>query len=197
MSILRSDTFDRANGSLGTPSDAGSSWVEVANTWAINGNQAQYTGGITPGIAALESGQADVLVSAILPIRNANSCIGARIVDASNYLRLNVGTTGLTLRRVTSGVSTDLGSHSVTTNDTARYGIRCVGDQVSITIDGTIVAGPWTETQGQTETRHGLINSGTFSSARWDDFEIFGLASGELPAAALRNYRRNQLLMVE
>lgn len=78
------DTFNRANGSLGTTSDGSAAWSVTRGAWTINSNTAtSSTAAGSYPLAVVSLGQAQALVQADTPV--AGSGIAFGVVDANNW----------------------------------------------------------------------------------------------------------------
>lgn len=85
----RSDNFNRADGSLGTPSDGGSAWESISNI-SISSNQASAGG--TLAFAALEAStnRVDVQVTLTsIPVGSSQGAV-ARAADDGNFFLASV-----------------------------------------------------------------------------------------------------------
>lgn len=78
------DTFNRANGSLGTTSDGSATWSVTRGAWTINSNVAtSSTAASSYPLAVVALGQAGALVQADTPV--AGSGIAFGVVDMNNW----------------------------------------------------------------------------------------------------------------
>lgn len=78
------DTFDRANGSLGTTSDGSSTWSVTRGAWSINSNLATSSStASTYPLAVVNLGASTSVVQAATPV--AGSGIAFGVVDANNW----------------------------------------------------------------------------------------------------------------
>lgn len=178
----RSDNFNRANGSIGTPSDAGSAWIVPDSGWSINGNRAHCSGGGLQSVCFLESGMADADIEVTVPIFQSVGTVDigivARVTDDSNYILAAItgGDVGFRLFN-RSGGFTQIGSTVAGTwaaGDVFR--LRVNGTSVELFQNGVLrISGA--SSAHQTVTKHGLRASqdtGTY----FDSFSISAITGG-------------------
>jgi len=115
---VASDSFNRANGALGTTDGnghaeanggAGVSWTTQVGTVGVDGNAAvcsALVGGV--GIATVDCGLHDVLLSAVPTIGSSSVGLVLRYVDANNYIRFRHDGANAIVERVIGGVPTVL-----------------------------------------------------------------------------------------
>lgn len=78
------DTFNRADGSLGTTSDGSAAWSVTRGSWAINSNvAASSTAASSYPLAVVSLGSSTAVVQADTPV--AGSGIAFGVVDANNW----------------------------------------------------------------------------------------------------------------
>lgn len=185
----RSDNFNRANGSIGTPSDGGSAWSVLSGVWEISANNAFSNSIAAHTVASLEASTSDADVQATVVIKQNGCGLAARIADNSNYLRMYVQGADSTMHlyKVVAGV------HTLLTEDLAVT--YAAGDVIKISCNGTSVKCylngveklSVTESAGLTNTQHGLYAN--TSAPTYDDFSITGIGGGGgLPAGAESAY---------
>jgi hypothetical protein len=175
----RTDNFNRADTSsdIGTPSDAGSAWVQANGTWGIGSNQALEAGN-SHAIAVLESSISDVDVQATISATHTEGGLIARYSTTASYILLaTIPSTGLVLYRRDGAGFNSIGTWSGTlsTNDVIK--LRCNGTSISAYQNGVERIAPVTESHNSTETEHGIRISGS-PNWRWDDFSITALSTG-------------------
>jgi hypothetical protein len=164
--LLSSDTFNRADGALGSTDGAGSvdpvAWSTLVGTgWQILGNRV-YKSGAGFGVAAVELGASDVAVEIQIPAIHTSGNVGVtfRVQDASNYwvFFMSGNTNQATLGRVTDG--TFAAQESVTVTKTAGdiYKVACVGNNIRRYINDVEVGTtkPWVSSSFATATKHGM-----------------------------------------
>lgn len=175
----RTDTFDRANGTIGTPSDGGSAWVDLGTqVWRVYSNTAgESTAGGTAG-AYLEASDANAEVQATITTVGGSPGLSARVADASNMLLVNIPSGAWRLYKRVAGTFTQLGSTSITTtatNDVVFLGVTS-GSAITVKQNGTskITA---TDSAGSSNTKHGFYSNGD-TTTRWNDFTIVVAGGG-------------------
>lgn len=174
----RADTFNRANGSLGTPSDAGSAWVDAGGTGSVSSNQ--FVGvnlfAWTPAYLEASTAVASVAVTAKT---FGNSGLIGRYVDANNFWLLQVQSGSLGLYKRVSGTFTQVGSTytgTISANDVLLLDVTS-GNAWTAKQNGTTRIGPTSaDSTHSTATKWGLSN---FSgAATYDDLSITDNAGG-------------------
>lgn len=169
FTVNRTDTFNRADGAIGTPSDAGAAWQVLSGTWNIVSNEA--TSSSFSGRAVLNSGSANVLAKVT---QRGTGGIGIvfRAVDANNYMYAQVGTTQIRIRSVVAGVDTVLKQVGFVPaiNDVFDL-IVTSANLISMRVNG-IQRITHTSSQFSTATLHGLWATNSGGTFIYDDFTI-------------------------
>lgn len=178
----RADTFDRADGAIGTPSDGGSAWVVIAGAWNVISNRAGMSNLTSLACAVLESSVSNVEVQATIPVLGSTPRLVARLADANNFLLAytNAGTTMQIYKRV-AGTLTQLGSTysgTVSAGDVLKF--RVNGNDLIFYQNG-VARVTTSDGAGASNTQHG-IGSHQDTTCRFDDFSIT-----EVVAAATGN----------
>lgn len=175
----RTDTFDRADGTIGTPSDGGSAWVDLGTqVWRIYSNTAgESTSGATAG-AYLEASDANVEVQATITTVGGSAGLSARIADNNNMLLVNIPSGAWRLYKKVAGSFTQLGSTATvttSTNDVVFLGVTSA-NAITVKQNGTsrITA---TDSAGSSNTKHGFYNNAD-TTTRWNDFTIVVAGGG-------------------
>ena len=167
----RSDDFNRANGSLGTPSDGGSAWVLHAGTWGVASNECQKSANDTTfEIATLEASSTQVEVQATLVVQ-ANDGLVVRAADNNNFIMGQVTSGTLAIYKRVAGTFTQIGTnYSGTTSNGDVYKLTVdASNLISFYQNGTLRKSG-TDSAGSSNTKHGLMMRGI--SSRWDNFSI-------------------------
>jgi hypothetical protein len=178
----RADDFNRAdNGSaLGTPSDAGSSWVAANGTWGIGTNRARNFSEGSSEIAYLEASAADVEVQVTLPTfvtdGGSDARVIARYADANNYLLFRVKNGGWDLYKNVAGSFTQLFDVGGTPADGDVLKLVCSGTTISCYVNGAQKGANQTVSDGSANTKHGI--SAHNNGVKFDDFSITELGGG-------------------
>jgi hypothetical protein len=192
MAILRSDTFNRADGALGTPSDAGSAWTTVGVGVTLAGNQAvgDIFGGPVAGVAWLEASEADAATSVTLKaVWNSGNPTGpaVRSSDYQNYIGLECYAVGLGDTETPQIVKVEAGSRTVL--QTIAGVTTAVNDVMKLEASGTTIKAYKNGVQigtdqtgvtfNQTVTKHGMMfGSGNPTRNALDDFQIEDVGGG-------------------
>lgn len=165
---LVQDSFDRANGAIGT-ADSGQTWSVLSGNWTVESNKARNTFGGTQSFCVIDAGIADctleVTVSGTL---NSGGGIAFRFTDANNGLFIEIANGSQTvIYKLQGGGFTQLSIISMS---------WAAGDVMTVVLSGTsitlkkngVVAGSTTSSFNQTATKHGLRDFGAV--IRFDDF---------------------------
>jgi hypothetical protein len=176
----RTDNFNRADGAIGTPSDAGSAWVQNLGTWNVLTNQARITTNDTHATCVLESSVSNVEVQATIPTvgGGVGHSIVARCADSSNFIMFQIKSASVEMWKRVGGSFTQLGttvSNTFVANDVIK--LTCDGNTINGYVNGVLKIGPITESAGSTNTKHGLYANQN-STGRFDDFSITEITAG-------------------
>lgn len=181
--IVFSDNFNRGNASLvGQLTPVGAkTWLRFTSgggskDFVVSGNAAGGTGDNSRQLMAIDCATGDGILRVTYKGGGANSdiLIPFRIAASgptSNYLVLTVASGKWTLRKVVAGVTTMLVATPVAAVAGQIIEIRLAGASIKVYVDG-VLAGSTTETDLQTETRHGIGSIAASSAAPvvlWDD----------------------------
>lgn len=189
----RTDTFNRADGALGTPSDGGSAWVDVGPKYNILTNAVGNVIGGTPDVAFLECSAADGTVQVSLPTKNGSSYAGlvVRGADSSNYIVLRANPSNYELISFIAGAETSRGTGGSTPANGDVLSIVASGTSITGKVNGSTVVGPVTISSLSSNTKCGLY---TYSDGvtRFDDFSWTdaGGGGGSAVGAAAHYYRQ-------
>jgi hypothetical protein len=151
----RTDTFLRADGAIGTPSDGGSAWQQLSGTWVVASNQAAETSGAGQCVCVLESGTPDADVQATAGGTLTDAGLVLRASGNSDYLLFQFGSGGSQIfRRTAAGgfVSLAVGP-AVAAGSVVTFHAK--GTTVSAFDDGVQTMSV-AESSGQANTLHGL-----------------------------------------
>jgi hypothetical protein len=179
----RTDNFNRTDttSNIGTPSDGGSAWSQLAGTWGINSNKAYESAGSSLSAVVLESSVSDVDVQATAVTVSAVVGLIARAADNNNYLNVSSASgSGTSMYKRVAGSFTQLGSHATSAVDGDVLKFTVNGSSLTLYLNGVsrITA---TDSAGSTNTQHGL-RSHNDASFRVDDFSITAIAAAGHPA---------------
>lgn len=172
--ILAKDDFNRADNvsSLGN-ADTGQTWQQLLGIWGISGNNVNLSTTADPSLVVIDSLFSNGLVSAQLKNMVAVKQIGLvfRLTDTSNYLRIVVDPTSLTLFKRVAGALTTLATYTRTMVSGDVVGIELKGPNISTIVNGNVI-GIVTDSFNQTATKHGLCTGISDPSMRWDNFKM-------------------------
>jgi hypothetical protein len=175
----RSDDFNRANSAtLGTPSDGGTAWVQLAvftsNTVGIISNQAARSDATTgaPLYAVLESSLTDVTIQfTASAVVGATPSFVARAADKNNLVLCQYNGSGNMehYHIVAGSFSSVLDSTAFTPSSGDILTLTISGNNYTMKRNGSTVF-TFTDSTNTSNTKHGIAvgNAGT----RVDDFSI-------------------------
>lgn len=172
--VLASDSFNRANGALGSTDGAGceetggsgKAWSVLQGTCAVASNVAAFsardgTSGI--GLAVVDAGSPDVVLECTLTTGAAAGIrpgVAFRVTDATNYWRAYIDNSANLLRidEVVAGSVTNRASVAATVADSTAYRMLLICDGASVrAIHRNVeVATYASAATGLTATKHGL-----------------------------------------
>lgn len=181
---IASDSFDRANGALGTSNGAGTeetalttpAWVDKVGTSAIATNMATFSalsGGI--GITTLETNNRDVYAEVGVTRTAGSAGLCLRYTDANNYLAIYHNGTNVQAVDVVAGTPTTILNTVVTysaaalltaalTNNKLRvfYSAAAVGAEVTTSVTSGTLHGIYATDTGATLNNFAAWARGTF-----------------------------------
>jgi hypothetical protein len=174
VQTLRSDNFNRADttSAIGTPSDAGSAWVQQSGTWGISSNQAYESASTVQASCVLEANAANVSVQATIATLSAAVGIVARAADDNNYLVATIVPTQAILYKRVAGSFIQLGATFVgafSNGDVIKLVVDS-GNNITVYQNGVSIITA-TDSAGSTNTKHGLRANADLTS-RFDNFSI-------------------------
>ena len=182
----RTDTFNRADsGSLGTPSDSGSSWVTPSgDSFGISSNKAYNTDGREPAINYLECSAADGTLQCTLSTSASGTFKGLilRFASATDYIAIRAQPSSWAAYAFVGGAPTQIGStYSATPASGDVIAVIASGTSIEVKINGVSrITG--TSSSGQTNTKHGLITY-TDTTSRFDDWSWTDASAGGIGSA--------------
>lgn len=172
-----SDSFNRANGSIGSP-DVGPAWTVVNGTFLVTDNLAQH-GSASNSQTVLEASRADAIVRIKMALldHTTTSTRNCRIIWRSDGTTSNFWTVQYRsnqnvyqLYKYVGGAATGGLDLPFNPSDGDVVTISTTGDLHAIRINGTLVH-RFVDAHSNTATKHGFGGSGT-NIARYDDFKI-------------------------
>lgn len=185
FTLSASDSFNRANGALGTTDGvgidgiaggSGLSWVEQVGTWGITSNRARANTVVANNaIATVDTGKTDGVICAKITTSSAGGVI-ARYVDANNYARVRVTTTSIDVIQIIGGASTTLWSlASVVYIADADIVVRLDGNRISLEYNGEYY-GSWAlDVSLAASTLHGIYVNAAGSGLNISEWHFINL----------------------
>lgn len=176
----RTDNFNRAAASIGTPSDGGSAWSALSGTWNIGSgstaNMGTMASGTSQAACVLESSVANVDVQVTFGDIGSSDDAGIvfRVTDDNNYYVMvakGSGGDGVSCYKRVAGSFTQVGSTAagVTFANTNVFKVTANGTSIKAYKNGVEVFSA-TDSTYTTQTKHGLRSHG-FATG-FDDFSI-------------------------
>lgn len=175
-STITSDSFDRADGALGTTdaADGGSALAWTANngTWSIDTNKAASTStGLVYRSATVDVGVTDMAVEAVVTPGTQIWGLNARFTDQNNRIWAQHNGTQFAIGQIKDGTQTTVFAANISFT---------AGDKVRVVVMGNGVAaykndvyiGSAVITYTLTGTGAGLTTYGTDLARRFDDFKV-------------------------
>jgi hypothetical protein len=202
MTTYATDSFDRADGGIGT-ADTGGAWTNRVGTWTIVSNKAKIGTPVddTRNMVTLAVAQADVHVSVDLTLSATNNRASAGLVvryaDDNNLIRLELFKSSsvandIYLVQRLAGSNTTLGSligtGALTNGNTYNIKLIISGTNISYVQDGVQRIAPAAFNSGLTTQNYGLISlkgSSDFDNggSAWDNFLITDGVTGTSASA--------------
>lgn len=172
--VLASDSFNRAEGQLGT-SDA--ALGGTPRVWAVDANISIYAnrwraaGQSVNRSSRVDTGQADHRVNAKWYTGTGGALL-ARYSDANNYYRLDIADNGLAFYRHAGGTSTPLRDIAAMVAPGDTVSLQASGNVVTVQLNGTTI---WeytdTAANAPSGTRTGLRSAWSTETV-FDDFLV-------------------------
>lgn len=182
---IASDSFDRANGALGTSNGAGTEetakttpvWSDKSGTSAIATNVAKFSAlGSGIGISVLETNATDVLCEVVATRTAGNTGMCLRYTDASNYITCHHNGTNLQVVEVVAGTPTTLLNTAATYGAASIMTIQLRGNKIR-TYYGASAVGSEVTTAVTTGTKHGIYATDT--NATFNNFSAWATTSSD------------------
>jgi hypothetical protein len=172
------DTFTDANGTAlpAHTMDVGGTWsVDVAGTYTVQGNRANFVNSTGGNLAWADAGQADVTLTAVVNISSAYGGVVLRFSDANNYwlVFLDNPDGAFQLYEKNAGSFTQRASLNTTisTNTDHTLSVTAGAATITATLDGASQISYGSATDNQTATKCGLYDQGS-SGCQWDNFKV-------------------------
>lgn len=179
---IASDSFGRADGSLGNTDGAGHAeasggsgvtWTAQAGTWGVSSNKAQASA-LASGVAVatVPSSTEDVLIECDL-VRSAGEVgVVARWEDSNNYLRAYHDGTNCVLQEVVAGTPTTRITAAATYAANASIKLHLRGQRSMLYYNDLYISTSGTLTSSVSGTDHGLYTTDTGNTH--DNLIVFG-----------------------
>lgn len=173
--VIVSDSFDRANGAIGT-ADTAQVWTEAVGTFTVASNQATTATG--DGLAVVEGAADGTLEVSGLAGTSPGTPVSSlvfRYSDTNNfwYVYDYHGSGSIALRKKQGGSDTEFASAGRTgSGGWHDYKAVLSGTSIQIYLDGTLKIST-TSSFNQTATKVGLRSSaGASAGSTWDDLSM-------------------------
>lgn len=164
------DSFDRANGPIGT-ADVGGPWTDPSGAWTVSSNQAKLSsasGFRVAVITATLEDEGDFTVT-MVNVGTHGLCM-RRDGGTNNFIGTRVSGGFLRLIRVTSGAATTIGTGGAV-NAGDVISVNITGNTYTVYINGTQQFQA-TESQGDDRYQHGIMSQ--TSTGRLDEYSMYG-----------------------
>lgn len=165
VTTYASDSFNRANGAIGT-ADVGGAWTDPAGFWTVSGNTAKLSAALSIRMCYIDTGQADGTFRLTMTVNGTCGLYMRRSGADDTFIGTRVATGLLRLARCTAGAFTAIGTGAAVAN----------GDIVTVVVTGTswevflngVSQFTATEAQGSSSTVHGMQSQ--ISTGQNDDW---------------------------
>jgi hypothetical protein len=176
----RSDSLNRADGAIGSPSDGGAAWTDPGAAFSIISNQAGAASG-DQRVAWLESSTSNVTVQVTAVVIGPNPGLVIRAIDNSNYLLCVFTTAGITCYKQVAAVFTQIGTTylgAIANGDVMQF-IPDASNLITAKQNGT-TRFTVTEATHATGTKHG-IRAHFDTTSRYASFSITDIGGAAKP----------------
>lgn len=178
VSPVASDSFNRANGAIGTTDGSGTLelggsglvWAKVG-TWNIATNKAAcaaLVGGI--GNAVVGCGTPNVIVEAVITRSSGNAGLLLRYTDENNYIKAYLDGTNLVIVEIVGGTPNTLSTTAVTYGATNRTVLSASGAKIRAYYNEALVG---SEVTTALTTGNGCGLHTTHTGATFDSFAVW------------------------
>lgn len=196
---ITSDSFNRADGALGstdglgspeTNGAAGYAWTAQLGTWAVSSNAAGASaldGGTSTAAATVSPANLDTLIAAKLTRTAGNVGLVARYLDANNYIRVYHDGTNVVTQKVVAGTPTTVNTTVRTYSAGARLSINVFRNICMVLYNDTqIINALIVDGDLQRSALCGMYTTDTAN--RIDDFQVWAHGSFGEYTPALDRY---------
>lgn len=182
LGLFAADTFNRADGAVGSTSTGSKPWTTTVSGFAIAGNELSLTGITTSGQMFIDPGAPDVRVQAtVKAATGAAATMGGgilvRYIDAANFwwlsTRVSGSSVGCRFWKQVAGSPTAVGTSSsvaVVPGDVVK--VEADGNDLVGYVNNVEVARVTGDTHANTGTKVGFFGHTQGTGTRWDDFSV-------------------------
>lgn len=176
MAIIVSDSFNRADGSLGT-ADTGQAWAVSSGTWGIVSNTAEDITSVN-GFAVLETGTTESITTVTLlnPSQSRSGGVICRWVSSNYFFSLTVDVFPgniyqLRLKRIYAGSQSTVFDKNISNPTNKSVGIGTCGSLFDVYLDGALQG---TYNDATSPQNYGTMSGmrGYANGARFEDFLV-------------------------
>jgi hypothetical protein len=178
MTVLVSDSFNRADNTTLGNTETGQTWKYFSGTFGISGNQALAKTATIHNNAFVDVGSGDYRISATFSGANFTGLVFKRNSNpaTNDFYVLRINSSVLQLYRNSGGSFTSLSSVSSTNNVGDILSVECIGTTIKFYQNG-VLKGTVTDATLTANTGYGLYSSNNTTSS-FDDFQIEDLGTG-------------------
>lgn len=179
---LSSDSFNRANGALGSTDGAGhaeanggsgNSWTQSNGVWVVSANEAESTVlGTGFSAATVDASTGDLLIECDLTRSGGNVGIVARYTDINNFIRAYHDGTNCVMQEVVSGTATTRITAAATYSEGASIRLHLDGTRALLYYNDLYVGTYASVAAGLTGTLAGMYTTDILNTL--DNFVLFG-----------------------
>lgn len=170
-----SDSFNRANGAIGT-ADTGQTWTDEGGSWTIASDVVGATvaqTNIGTQSVVIDAGVSDCTVTVKFSTYSTAMFLPFRLTDANNLLAFYLsGTNTARILKFASATQTTLFTTTTNTNIASGdiYSVTLSGSSVALRQNGSQLGTTQTITFNQTATKHGMGTNTTVG--KFDNFTV-------------------------
>lgn len=159
---------------------SGSAWTNAVGTWAVGGGAAAaatLSGGVA--VATVDTGTADVIVTAKLTRAGGTAGVVCRWADANNHVQARHTGTNAQLAKVVGGVATTLVDAAATYVAGAEIRVICEGQKFRLYYNNALIGSEQTIADAAlgSATLQGIRSTDTGNT--FDDFTAYARGSGD------------------
>jgi hypothetical protein len=179
MTVLVSDSFNRADSTTLGIADTGQSWQSLGTgIFGISSNQAYQSTTGADSLVYIDTTQTDVKTSVVIAVNQGQPGVFFRIVDANNLFRaLRVSGT-LYLQKKTSGTITTISTKTLAYVTNEKLSVISKSDGTIEVYVNDVLQISATDNTYVTSTKQGFGVGSANVGTRWDTFQIEDLGGG-------------------